>query len=94
MDTIIERNAKMTKHIFILLILVLSIFADACEYRTRDGTCYGKDVREKFFYFADKFINFNHGSLKNRPSSFLNRRHTQTLGFESKCMILFMIAEP
>ncbi len=33
-------------------------------------------------------------SMKNRPSSFLNRRHTQTLGFESKCMILFMIAEP
>jgi isopenicillin-N epimerase len=42
---------------------VLSIFADACEYRTRDGTCFGKDVREKFFYFADKFINFNHGSF-------------------------------
>jgi selenocysteine lyase/cysteine desulfurase len=47
----------------LILVVLLASLVDACEYQTRDGTCYGKNLREKFFYLAPNFINVNHGSF-------------------------------
>ena len=59
----------MRAQVFLPLILAVGAIRtsladdDVCEYQTTDGTCYGKDLREKFFYFAPNFINVNHGSF-------------------------------
>lgn len=43
--------------------LVAASLAASCEFHARDGTCYGRNLRDKYFYLAHNFTNLNHGSF-------------------------------
>lgn len=53
--------------LYTLVIAPLIVPISACEYRARDGTCYGKELRSIYFYQSRNFTNLNHGSFGAVP---------------------------
>ena len=54
-----------------------------CEFHAEDGTCFGKDLREKYFLLAEGFYNLNHGSFGTVPRPVSLRQHEYFLEQEA-----------
>lgn len=39
----------------------------SCEFQDVDGTCFGHELKQKYFLLGDEFINLNHGSFGTVP---------------------------
>lgn len=59
-----------------ILLLILFIFMfcgfhanqnQNCPFKDLEGTCYGHDLKKKYFYLNDSFCNLNHGSFGTVP---------------------------
>ena len=55
--------------LFILSFFVIGIDSSVfdCTFRDLDGTCYGHDLKAKYFFLNDSFCNLNHGSFGTVP---------------------------
>jgi len=56
------KSVSSTSMLFLGLAAALAP-SDACKFQARDDTCYGKDLKERYFYLDSNFTNLNHGSF-------------------------------
>ena len=54
-----------------------------CEVTATEGTCYGHDLKDKYFLLANGFINLNHGSFGTVPRPVATRQQEYYLEVES-----------
>ena len=64
-------------------IIYSPVSASGCLFKDLDGTCYGHDLKTKYFYLNESFCNLNHGSFGTVPKPVFNTQCQYFLEQES-----------
>lgn len=85
-------DVNMALLLFLLVPVVLNranalqtLNKPSCEYQTQESNpvCFGIQLKQKYFYLANDFINFNHGSFGTVPVPVYDQQHAFFLESES-----------
>ena len=65
--------------LFCLLLFSTVLIASGCLFKELDGTCFGHDLKVKYFYLNDSFCNLNHGSFGTVPKPVFDTQYQHFL---------------